>query len=177
MQYFISKDFCFPENAKTSSNAVCHAILQKDFPEKFAEINEADAAENPFIYRTHVEQTDTPQLPILMLMREPVDRFISAASMNHGLWDVQEIIDSLTSGTGYWAEGHLFQKQSDFVIEGKTTIFKFPDQLKEFCAKAGFQFPLPKLNEATGEKKTLTPEQLAFVQEYYADDINLFGSL
>lgn len=177
MQYFIGKNFCFPEIGGNATNASCYAILAADFPELLAEISEEEKTDNPFCYRNRIDQTDAPDKPILMLMREPVDRFISRASMNHGVHDVDEIIESLRTGEGWAAESHVFHRQVDYVIKGSTTIFKFPEQLQEFCQAAGFDYPLPKINEANGEKKILTEAQLAFVREYYKADLSLWGSL
>lgn len=158
MQYFVGKNHCFATNSKASKHSICKALVEKDYPEKLEGLE--DISEHT--YYTLVPQTDTPELPVLMFVRDPVERFISAASMNHGLIPIEESLAMLGQ--------NQFDKQKDYYIEGKTTVFKFPEQIAEFCEAAGFE-KLDKLNEANGEKKVLTEEQLQIVKDFYADDI------
>jgi len=166
MEYFIGKTHCFSTNSKTAKHSVCKAILEKDYPEKLEGL---ELSEGLPPYYGLVPSTDAPEKPILMLFREPIDRFISAASMNHGLNDIEESLAKLGE--------YPFDKQVDYIIEGQTTVFKFPEQLEQFCEAAGFPYPLEKINEATAGKKELTPEQLATVEQFFADDIAFFNGL
>lgn len=164
MQYFIGKRNCFPTNSKAGKHSICKVLVENDFPEKLDGLE--DISEHT--YYTLVEQTDAPKLPVLMLFRDPVERFISGASMNHGLIPIEESLAML---------GHnQFDKQIDYIIEGKTIIFKFPEEIGAFCEAAGFP-NLPKINEANGEKKVLTEEQLQIVKNFYADDIAFYETL
>ncbi len=173
INYLISKTHCIANNAKCHTNAICRAIINRDFPEIVEEIRTLDSAPE-LIHRSYVETTEEPHLPVIMLMRDPIDRFISAASMNDAL-ELDDIFADLQNG-GEWTEDHVMLRQSDYVRPG-IKIFQFPDQARQFCEEAGFKFPLATLNKNKGEKITLTEEQLAIVKEYYAEDIKLFSSL
>lgn len=163
MQYFKGKDHCFATNSKVMKQAICYGIVKKDWPEKLEELQDPHF----LTYYTMIEQTDAPEKPVLMLMRDPVERFLSACAMNNTTVD---------DAIAVMQEGHpLFDKQSDYVTPD-TTIFRYPDQIKEFCDAAGFA-PLPVLNQSEYPKPKLTKKQKAAVEAYYADDISLWESL
>lgn len=181
MQFFIGKNFCFPENAKTATNSLCYSIVHNDYPELLEGLSDNDK-DNPYLWRSLVPQTETPNKPVVMLFREPVDRFISAASMNHGLYDIEDIIKSLQAESGAWHEGHLFKRQSDYISRAKAlnldvAIFKFPHQIDDFLHMVGYD-SIPKLNECNSlQKKLLTKSQVDFVNDYYAEDVAFFNQM
>lgn len=181
INYLITKTHCIANNAKCHTNAICRAIVNRDLPDAAAEIraiqDEAKmrGEEVPeLIHRSYIETTEDPHLPVAILMREPIDRFISAASMNDA-HELEDIFEDLKNG-GEWTEDHVMLRQSDYVRPG-AKIFRFPEDTRAFCQEVGFKLPLATVNKNKGKKIVLTDEQLAIVKEYYAEDIKLFSSL
>lgn len=169
MQFFEGKDFCFATNSKAGKHSICKAIVEKDYPDKLWGLVDVEE----LTYYTLTPQTDTPTKPVLMLVRDPMERFISAASMNHGHIDIEDALAGMGS--------EPYERQVDYVKSAKEAgqeikLFKFPTHLKAFCKAAGFT-GLDILNRATAEPKILTPEQEDLVRVFYADDIELFNSI
>lgn len=175
MHYFRSTTHCFPINSKVATNAIAAAIVMRDAPHKLDFVLE----KSPYMYRTMVDHVDFPDLPCLMLVRHPEERFLSALAMVN--LDPQVAIDALVNGGELLNEMHYI-RQSDFIDDAKKhgqpiTCFKFPDQVKEFCEAAGFAYPWETINESAYPKAKLTSDQKKFVADYYADDFALFNSL
>lgn len=120
-------------------------------------------------YKIMAEKTETPTKETVALIREPIDRFLSACAMNNT--DVAETIEALKTGEGWQATHPIFEKQS----YNYDKVFKFPAQTDDFCKYVGLPYPLPKLNESKNPKAKLTKEQIKFLENYYADDIKLYG--
>lgn len=167
MQYLVTPKHCIALNSKVATNSICMAIVEAYFPERV----ELCIIESDYQWRSFVEQTDKPELPVLMLVRDPVERFKAVVSMLN--LDAADVIADIKS-----YEPNYFEPQSLFVKDSpKAKLFAFPSQLKEFCAEAGFKFPLPELNPPKNKKVELTSDQIAFVKDYYAEDVKLFSKV
>lgn len=163
MQYFITPNNCIALNSKVATNSIAKAIVQTYYPDKV----EMCIIESDYQWRSFIEQTDTPDKPVLMLLRDPIERFVSAVAMLN--LDPAEVIKDIGS-----YEPNYFQPQSLFLDDHPDAkVFLFPSQIDEFCKAAGFP-ELPAINEAKNPKPELTKEQIEFLKEYYATDIKLF---
>ncbi len=158
MQYFILPDgTCIARIHRAASRAIAKAIAMAFYPDLIPQ------APDDNIWLSCCPQTEHPKGRIIALIREPVERFISAASMP-GM-NISEIISGLKDGT---LNDPHFWRQSDYQA---SKIYTFP-KIQAFCKDAGF----PELETIadSNPKPLLAPEQAAFVQNYYATDVSLF---
>jgi hypothetical protein len=153
---------------KGFSTSLCKDVAETFYPENLVE----RAIESHFDYKGMVIITETPDNPTVALMREPIDRLLSALAMNNT--DVDETIQSLKSGEGWQATHPIFAPQN---LESIDKVFRFPEEEEQFCTETGLPYPLAELNQSKNPKPSLTKEQQKFFEEYYATDIKLYQSL
>lgn len=119
-------------------------------------------------YKGIMPRTSELSKPTVLLMREPVDKFLSAMAMM-GYDSVEKTLgDSEIMGNEY------FLPQSRFKTD---KIFKFPQQIEIFCSTVGLPYPLPVCNEGVNDKIKPTAKERKLIESYYADDIKLYNSL
>lgn len=176
MQYFVTEGYCVGVISKNGTNSFCEAQVRHSKPNAYEELKVAD---NDFTFRSMVEQTDKPDRPVVLMVRDPIERFISAVSMNNCAISIAEVIKDLQTG-GEWSKHPLYQRQSDFMTDARAhgmpvILFSFPRDIKLFCETLGFEYPLPHRNENKGEKAKLAKNIGSFLQEYYSDDITLYA--
>lgn len=147
-------------NHKAGTMSICVAAAKAWWPDLLAGLGSM-----PHLARFVVPKIEVPRNPVLVTIREPIDRFRSGCA-TLGITPDQAI--------ARFDEPH-FIKQSSYLVEG-ARCFKFPDQIKEFAEIAGLG-DIPQYKATLREKPLLTDEQLRKVREYYADDIKLFNSL
>lgn len=112
--------------------------------------------------------TDTPANPIYMLVRDPIDRFLSAVAVLN--MDVDIAIAGL--GNGLELNEH-FIPQASYQV---TKSFQYPAQIADFCTAIGVA-SLPTVNETLSPKSSLTIDQANALQAFYAADIALYNNL
>ena len=209
MQYFVLPHCCIAFNAKVASSALASAIVRKHHPERlqkalddyeknwsqfsdefkaslpesFQRMFRCDMNESISFWQNLCTITREPKLPVLLLVRNPIDRFLSgAAYLNQ---DVDRLLTGLENDDHEYVLESLpliirknthFIKQS-WLMVGDTRLYRFPDHLERFCHDAGLEWPLPKINEGKQVKPILTDEQIKRVQAYYAEDVELYNSL
>jgi hypothetical protein len=111
-----------------------------------------------------VPQSFEPDMPVLLLVREPVERFISAMTML-----------KLDFETAMISEDPHFTPQVEWAKSGQpTTCYRMADQLKQFCLAAGILKPFPIENEAIEPKVDLDDHQRDRVIEKYQFDMHLY---
>ena len=170
--------------AKAGCSSVALAIIQNKRPDLWTKLQNAafPAGRNytNTILQSWVPVTKHPTGPVLQLVRDPVQRFPSSMAQL-GLTDVDDTLTKLEQGDADIAGDFHFYPQNNYAIgaAGQTlTLYRFPDQLPQFCTGVGFTYPLPTINEsAPGTKPTLTDAQIARVQAYYAGDVSLYNSI
>ena len=202
MPYFCTPNYRVAINAKAGSSSLARAIIRQFCPKEDWLIRTAafppgvDETQRQWHHLCPVTGR-TPQ-PVLLLVREPVSRFLSAMQQV-GLRqrDVDAAIDSLErdsdvpslrgrksrrrAGTKVRRVGRLrddvhFAHQHA-LASGPTKCYRFPDHLEQAAAEIGLTGRLPRANEATRKKPTLTPEQESRVRAYYASDQALFEAI
>lgn len=161
--YILPNDVYIARNPRVASMAIAQAVMQTYYPlfTKNCLV--------PVDFYNICPITDTPKGTILLLVRDPVDRFLSALAGSEK--DVNSAINDLTTAK-LGANDH-FAEQSQYA-QVATNIFKYPDSLPDFLKAAGLSSPLPIVNETTVVKATLTPAQLIKVQQFYSNDNTLF---
>ncbi len=187
MRYFITPKYDVAFNPKVGSSTLARAIVRDFYPEVEAKIQNAayPAGKGPdnSQWQGLCPSTETPERPVILLVRHPVERLRSAMAQ-FKLTDVDAALDSLTSGTPVplpraarpLRDNVHFQQQSASVA-GMTKLYRFPDDLDAAAVEIGLSLPLPIINEAKDEKPTLTPEQEKRVRSYYAVDVALYESI
>lgn len=207
MQYFVLPHCCVAFNAKVASSALASAIVRKyhpdrlekslseyekkwsqfsdefkaSLPESFQRMFRSDMNDSISFWQNLCTITRNPELPVLLLVRNPVDRFLSGASY------LSQDIDKLLTGLEKDDEEYVleslpikitknthFIKQS-WLIKGDTRLYRFPDQLEQFCLDAGLDWPLQRINEGANIKPVLTEEQIKRIESYYAEDVKLWN--
>lgn len=101
-----------------------------------------------------------PTKPMFMLVREPVERFISAKA----------------KGPVPLNTGNHFDLQCDLAIGPKVFLYRFPEQLKQFGQDTGLG-EIPWINPSVSEKPVLTESERQGVLERYAADVRLYESI
>lgn len=156
--------------------SLAKAIVQKYYPELMAGVNTALPLEQRFLddalWLSLAPQTETPDTPVMLLVRDPIDRFLSAMAMMPHL-NVDDTILELRQ-YGPLAKDPHFARQSDF---SASKFYQFPDQIEQLCNDAGLPCPLPVINEGVNEKPQLSDSQRRALEGYYAADIKLFSSV
>jgi len=208
MQYFVLPHCCVAFNAKVGSTSLAFAIVQKYYPDKLQEcldrFNSVVSRLSPEFIKTLPEsiqktiyndkldsasfwqnvcvRTNSPDKPVLLAVRDPIDRFASIIAYLN--LDADTILTALEND-----EEFVFQKLSRKVrrdthllpqsiyASPNTKLYKFPDQLEKMCKDIEIDYPLPKVNEGKNKKPILTDEQIKRVKEYYKEDVVLFDSI
>lgn len=152
MMYFETPTHCIARNHKVASLATAKAIGKA-----YHDREEEDA----HVWQSIVPQTHMPAKKVLMLMRHPVDRFLSACAMLH-----------MTVEEGLASDSHYFRPQADFKAD---KIYRYPDQIAAFCKEAG----LGELEIINRTKRTVlaTLQERERIEKRYAKDMEIFNNL
>jgi hypothetical protein len=189
MRYFITPDYCIPLNAKCGSSSLCRRIIAVYYPETETKLQQAhyppgfDA--DKIQPHRFLPDTSRPDRPVAMLVREPLDRFLSGvAYLNINL---EAAIDSLLNGTratasrGDRQRSIRVDRNVHFAMQsqmpyGETHLFRFPDHIANFSVLLGLG-PVPQLNITPHPKPQVTDAQRAAILNYYAADVALYESI
>ena len=189
MRYFITPNYCVPLNAKCASSSLCRRIIAAYYPEIERKLQQAhyppglDA--NKIQLHRFLPDTPSPDRPVAMLVREPLDRFLSGiAYLNINL---EAAIDSLVNCTETQiSKGNRqrsicvgtnvhFAHQSKMPY-GDTHLFRFPVHLPDFALLLGIG-PVPQLNITPRPKPAVSADQVAVILAHYTDDVALYASI
>ena len=185
--YFVTPNHSVALNAKVGSSTLARAIIRDFHPEQEELIQTAAYPAGKGPDNTQVQalcpKEDQPTKPIVLLVRDPVERFRSAMAQVR-LTEVEEALDSLENDTAVrfprtrrkLADNVHFQPQHTLAL-GAAKVFRFPDHLEEAATLIGLTLPLPLINETGGDKPELTPEQQNRVRAVYAKDVALYESI
>lgn len=174
---------------KVGSSSVARAIIKQFYPDIEQKIQTArypaGQGPNDKQWQGYVPQHDSEK-PILMLVRNPVDRFRSAMAQ-FSLTDVDAVIDSIINDTKIQiplpsnrtasVKNNLHFTTQASLLEGTTKLYQFPDQLEQFANEAGLDYPLLTINESSNPLPDITAEQETQLREIYADDLVMLESI
>ena len=177
MKKFLSTTYgvCVAMIAKSGSTAIAEALLAQQFPElKPVAIGPGATRAG---WQRFAPKVDQPDVPVLVPVREPVSRFLSACVQTK-VASVDAALDELEAG-GALAQNVHFTPSSDYLKDHgqECRLFRFPEHLPELMAACGLEGDLSVFNEALREKFTLTEVQLDRVLNYYAEDAALFAGI
>lgn len=164
MQYFVTPSHCIAVNCKVASESICEAIV-RNFGSHYQRHN---------FWREMVDQTDTPDKPCVMLIRHPVERFLSTFAMMRDAGDDSITVDGLLDLLKQNTDDPRLQPQSDFVKDvPDIKVFAYPWQIDGFCDYVGIDYL--NLNNASKSKKPkLTSLQIEAIKSYYSADLELY---
>lgn len=208
MQYFVLPKCCVAFNAKVGSTALAFSIVQKYYPHKLQEcldrFNSVVSRLSPEFIKTLPEsiqktinndkldsaafwqdvcvRTKHPDKPVLLAVRNPVERF--ASTVAYLKLEVDRTLEMLENDetTVFYKLPRKIRKDTHFLPQSiyageNVKLYRFPDQVDQLCKDAEIDYPLPKINEGKYEKPILTEEQIKRVKEYYKEDVALFDSI
>lgn len=156
-------------NAKCASSSLAAGIANAFYPGIQYDYK------SPLV-RFMIPTAPTPDAPVHVVIREPVDRFISCIGALH-IRDIDALLTELEAGGPMSRDEHLLPQLPLTQTEQPTKTYIFPVGLQQLCADVGIAWPLPDVEHLPYIKPTLTDEQIARVQTYYANDIALYASL
>ena len=208
MQYFVLPKCCIAFNAKVGSTALAFSIVQKYYPDKLQQcldkFNSVVSRLPPEFIKTLPEsiqktinndkldsaafwqdvcvRTHSPDKPVLLAVRNPVERFASTVAYL-GL-DVDRTLEMLENDetTIFYKLSRKIRRDTHFLPQSiyageNVKVYRFPDQIDQMCQDAEIDYPLPKINEGKHKKPVLTEEQIKRVKAFYANDVKLFESI
>lgn len=191
MTYFITPEFSVALNTKVGSSSLALAILKSHYPAIWKQIESAQyppgLGPDDIRWHTRCPRELEPSKPVLLPVRDPVERFLSAcAQVNINDDNLDAALDSLESGepmVGRVGRRALqsIQENEHFTFQyllqwGETHLYLFPDHIDALGEKAGLATPLPSINEsALRPKPKLLAAQRLRVEDYYAKDIELYN--
>ena len=186
LNYLITPTANIADIGKVGSSSLSYAILQSFHPEKEIVWEGADPANTPnHLGRNRIPRTETPELTVLVPVRDAVERFRSACSQSR-IEDVDALLtkletDGVLRNDNKAIESFHFRPQSDYLYPDSTVkLYRFPEDLDALGTEAGLPVPLPVINDGDSQnppKPNLTAEQEARVLAIYADDVTLFESI
>jgi len=162
-----SKTFFIP--ARSGSTAIYSSVLEKFYPER---LNQWKLSGEIQPHR-FMERESIPSNPTAILLRDPVQRFISSCARIKA--SPQDALNFNIPINEY-----LYFIPVTEIVKDFTNIkyFKFPDQINDFAEYLELSIPVNIENESEiGTKPVLTNDELSKVQDIFADDIDLFNSL
>lgn len=186
--YFKTPSYSVAFNAKVASSTLSRAIIKDFYPEKEAKLQtaaypkgvDADSVQSQFFCPKEKEATQ----PIVLIIRDPVDRFCSAMAQLK-LTDVDQAILSLQTGCLIYSDRikkeiilskNVHFKHQYLLANPSAKVFKLED-LDTAANYIGLTLPLPLINEAVGIKPILTQDQENQILSYYAIDKELYDSV
>lgn len=183
--YFITPNYSVAFNAKVASSTLARAIIAAFYPEQEHLIQTAAYPKgrgpdtNPVHWLCPKEKQ--PSKPVVLIVREPVDRFCSAM-YQIGQTDIDTILTALEKDEEIQFPARKlkirdnvhFRHQNELLSGG--TAFKL-ENLDDVAILIGLSLPLPIINEANSNKPELTLQQKQRVLEYYVNDRILFDSI
>jgi hypothetical protein len=189
MRYFITPHYCVPLNAKVGSTGLARQMLAAFYPEWDHRLRTAayppGKGEEILPLHSFVPSTKTPDRPVLMLVRSPLDRFLSGVAYLE--LDLDAAIRSLTTGErvpgnrGHRKGGIRTDTNIHFIPQatmpyGETHLFRFPDHLEEAVAALGMTLPR-RMNVTPRPKASATEQQRQAILAHYAADVEMYDSI
>ena len=126
-----------------------------------------------------VDKLSEPDRPVVVVLRDPVQRFLSAM-VQTGLDDVAAVIDELQTEAGL-VESHegggLLSEDVHFLPQSRFTgqLKYFPiSRIADAAAELGVRRPLRLNASDPARRPAITQDQAEAVRNYYAADVALW---
>lgn len=184
-KYFTTPTYDVAMNPKCGSSSICRRIIQVFYPELEAQILSAAYPDNrgPDDVQWHgmCPNTRIPTNPVVVIVRDPVDRFLSGIAYLNVT--VEDAIDSLQTGslvrirrTMQPLLENVHFKPQHRLMSGATHLFRFADHFPQAHTFLGLGTPLA-LNQTSSPKPSITAQQRSVIESIYADDILLYDQI
>lgn len=155
-QYYILPTCFIARNHKAGSTSLAKAIVTIFYPE----MTNGHTLIDDMMWQAMAPQTENPDGDIMLLVRDPVERFCSAGG------DISKL----------GSDDIHYLKQSSYVKYPDIKCYKFPDDLEKFCSDTGLSYPLPIMNESDS-KRDISANDKEIAKAFYADDMELFKNI
>ena len=180
-KYLVTPNYLIADIGKVGSSSLYREVINAYYPDapepKLGRENKPNDGNRGF-----VERTEIIDRPVIVLVRDPVERFRSAMAQS-GIKQVAPFMRCLSEGND---RGKRLLHSFHFMpvvkyLEGveDARLFRFPEDLDKATELAGLTTPLPAVNDASNnqEKVVFSEDQLEIIRKVYADDIALRESI
>lgn len=175
MKFLITKTpYVVAMVAKAGSSALAKAIIDQQYPERRPNYLGV-SIESKAGWQGWALSTETPTAPVLLPVRDVLERFRSACAQSRMTERVDEVLHDLETG-GPWASHYHFTRTSAYTENhGRLCkLYRFPEDVSELAVAAGLLPDLPQVNVVDRVKPDLTEEQSSRVLAYYSKDSELW---
>lgn len=186
--YIDLPNYCVAYNGKAGISSFARAIITKYFPEHEPQVKQLleENIENHHrhLYFFMVKKVITANKPVVLLVRNPIDRFLSAMNQIH-FEDVDAALNALENKSTlkipvnskplYLYQDVHFRKQISY-LSHENYLFRFPDHILEAAELLELGY-IMKLNSSRKPKIQLSESQLKRVKDFYKKDLQLFDSI
>jgi len=167
---------CICLNYKSGTTSIARALIAQFYPDTAKAVENAHYPKNfdkskfkpqglvPYI-------TDPEGFEVLLLCRNPLDRFISAMKETEAVLSKDDLFKQMGSEEGI-KNIHFF-KQSRFMVTGNERVFRLEDQLEAFEQESSLK--LEQFNSHKS-KPSLTKSEEKLVRDYYKEDFEIWGN-
>ncbi len=181
MQWFINPyGVCLAFIPRSGSTTFARAILNQYYPELLPRLTNCHfpsgitEAAPQFICPSI--NTPGPNDTRIALIRDPIERFKSGFSRVSKGRSIQEVIDSLINKTEKVVNIHIAKQSNRIKYVDNIILYKFPIAIEAVANELGLIEIPPQENESSdGEKPDLSETQIAQLQQYYNEDIELYN--
>lgn len=183
--YFVTPNYSVALNPKVASTTLARAIIAAFYPELEAKIQannfpRALRTRPAAVFHSLCPQEVQPTRPILLVVRDPVDRFRSAMAQL-SLTDVESVLIALETNANWQlkapqkltADPH-FLRQHRLAGFG-ARVFRL-ENLDAAAELIGLSLPLLRINDARREKPVVSEPQAARILALYPRDKALYDA-
>lgn len=156
--------------------------FKDSLPESFQKMFRNDKLDSVSFWQNICPITNNPVGKTLLAFREPVTRFASTVAYLE--MDAEKTITILENDECAVVDKASVKLRTNVhfapqfpLINSETTIYKFPDRLKDMCLDADLDWPMETVNEGKNKKPVLTDKQIERIKAFYAEDVKIFSSL
>lgn len=180
MYYQITPNYCLALNPKVGCTSFSRAIVEQHYPEIFKAELAKGAVPEKYPWAAYCPNLEKPDRPVLLLVRHPVSRFLSAVVQTGipAALAITCLLEDITYHFEYRSKPTRLREDVHFkpqyrLLTDNTTLLAFPSQLQTAVELLQLT-ALPHLNQARGPKPVLTATQVSQVAYFYAKDLELF---
>lgn len=183
--YIDIPDYCVAYNAKVGCTSLSRAIITRYFPEHEEEVARfVDLHHAGPISFTKSKRVKYAYKPVVLMVRHPVERFISAINQV-GIEDIDLAIEALeykslfkllhVSKPIYLYQDIHFKSQYS-LLSHENHLFRFPEHVRDVEQFLGLGYMMV-LNKSVKPKPILNDSQRERILSYYKLDMDLYDTI
>lgn len=186
--YIDLPDYCFAYNAKAGISSFARAIIRKYYSENEQYVSNllSENIENHYkhFYFALVKKVEFAHKPVVLLVRDPVDRLLSAMCYV-GIKDIdltlnalenKEPIDTSTSSKPIVLYKDIHFRHQATYLSHDNYLFKFPEHIEE-ASKFIAVDDIMHLNKSRDAKPAINDDHKDRILRYFKRDAILFNSI